>query len=862
MGVAPSTSESAPSRGGGNPQGAANTSAQSLPELSVDAAPPLSLFPAPPPSAVPSAAVDNELYADHRTEPSGGEGDASTSSAHDVILNDSLAFLVEGDNAEAAATSSQALLIQGSASSMFPKRRQRPPNFPPFVPFISHYVDAESFPDPELRRTLRLSLAATTWLMLLQLAVNVSGIVTIIASIQKTYRDLGIVTFLNSRYLLQLVVSIGHLFLAPPLLFFAVHYTLYSGWLYYRRTSPPSSGEHAELTGSFANRMATVAVSSVRKLFGWLPPAAGVNGAASLHGLHTSGVLLAAISHVSTVVMYHWTLWVFIVGLQPWGGSGIVVMLDVASHVQRLQQRAGRLVHSAPPTLDIVSVAIVSAIVSTVQLVVVTLLLVRVGWHFWRSSKYRGLGSFALLLWVAITALVLTWMFTVGGSFNDVLNGGGRTSGGATPGGTSGTITPEGGKRGLCFRNSCQAAIRVSQIGGATGIECLPWQSPSTCPAGTVCNPGNQQCHFAVVLSSAAGNDGLGLFLGPGGYDCVPFDYPPVAAQIKVPSKGTVSVLTQWSGAIYASTGCRPNGQCSTAICNNCPPYEGPVGPVTQAEMTLLVDDKDYYDVTIINGANLPMSVTPASSQNASTAFFPPDPNSNPAYHCWSPGAARSGDASSVATVASWSFQAPTLQGGGSGASQYRLVGDGSLTACPCTVPGEVCGVAMMLNRQGLPLDSVQANVCGKLLGIWSDDELCAWTDAISYGDCDATVPGSPTGGNFKEMFQCNAPFDVSCFQQNPGSSCCGCTVWPALNLPVTMACQDVSPVWMAQAYPRLLFLKAACPTCYTYPFDDSTSLFTCRGANVSGPSVSAGSSVGASYDIEWCPGGVEITAP
>jgi len=70
---------------------------------------------------------------------------------------------------------------------------------------------------------------------------------------------------------------------------------------------------------------------------------------------------------------------------------------------------------------------------------------------------------------------------------------------------------------------------------------------------------------------------------------------------------------------------------------------------------------------------------------------------------------------------------------------------------------------------------------------------------------------------------------------------CCGCgtaaanalfSYWPTQ---ATSACYTSgstvsnNPTWASAVQPWLVNLKMACPTCYSYPFDDPTSTFQCR---------------------------------
>lgn len=63
---------------------------------------------------------------------------------------------------------------------------------------------------------------------------------------------------------------------------------------------------------------------------------------------------------------------------------------------------------------------------------------------------------------------------------------------------------------------------------------------------------------------------------------------------------------------------------------------------------------------------------------------------------------------------------------------------------------------------------------------------------------------------------------------------------------PDTENCKNKNPTWADRAKSTLMWLKRACPTAYTYPYDDMTSTFTCKamedGIN------------NANYEITFCP--------
>ena len=98
-------------------------------------------------------------------------------------------------------------------------------------------------------------------------------------------------------------------------------------------------------------------------------------------------------------------------------------------------------------------------------------------------------------------------------------------------------------------------------------------------------------------------------------------------------------------------------------------------------------------------------------------------------------------------------------------------------------------------------------------------------------------------------MFACaeSPPWTKTCYSPHEGS-CCGCAQWQELlNVSVPKAhggCKGSDPLWLRYALPWLEILKRACPTAYSYAFDDESSTFTCR---------SKGNSNEAEYVITLC---------
>ncbi|KTD68185.1 thaumatin domain-containing protein [Legionella steelei] len=294
-----------------------------------------------------------------------------------------------------------------------------------------------------------------------------------------------------------------------------------------------------------------------------------------------------------------------------------------------------------------------------------------------------------------------------------------------------------------------------------------------------------------------------------------------------------------WSGAIAGRTQCA-NGACQTADCgsgvNGCKEGVGFQQPATQAEFTFLKNGPDYYDVEIINGFNLPVSMTPKNtSSNTNTA----------PYTCGSPGAAT--QTNSLLGACSWTFNPPS--------NDYRWVAAGGGICnvdsdCPSS---STCGISFNPGKNPLLKKS-----CGTLLGYWTADQICGLQP--NYGapfNCAQKLPAPQDNLTLWNLYACTNV--GSCYSQGASNNCCGCVDWDKTGIevppaPYTNQCNNTNMNWNNYVQPTLSWLKAACPTAYVYPFDDMSSTFTCanmqNNVNVE------------NYTITYCPGSSNTPPP
>jgi len=372
-------------------------------------------------------------------------------------------------------------------------------------------------------------------------------------------------------------------------------------------------------------------------------------------------------------------------------------------------------------------------------------------------------------------------------------------------------------KRSFIFVNYCSYPVWFGITAGSVPNANCP------CPTGSSCNTKNNVCYF----NNPTPNDGNYQLSANGGTNTTPL--------------GTNINGVIWSGAIGGRTDCH-GGKCATADCGvdthsnigDC--LSGMSAPATQAEFTLKTD-QDYYDVEIIDGFNLGISIT--AVRNAG------EPVSSDPYHCGAPGSLSPSSPSLGACT--WQFQPPVP-------SDYSWVTNGGLS-CTSTsdcVSPSICGLSYNPGHQAL----IQ-KTCGTLLGFWSANHICSIESVIG-----SPIPLSYScTGTYPELFGCTNSI-ASCYQASAPSNCCGCVNWDKvstlftpgaydnLTVPSTTAqCENHNDTWIQKIFPTLYWLKAGCPNAYTYPYDDVSSSFVCSSGRSNGGGIN-----NASYVITYCP--------
>ncbi len=394
--------------------------------------------------------------------------------------------------------------------------------------------------------------------------------------------------------------------------------------------------------------------------------------------------------------------------------------------------------------------------------------------------------------------------------------------------------------RTLTFDNQCPYDVWMAFVGGGQINTCKTDADCDAKPnvvAGTfVCDPnaagGNGICNWKNPIPPN-GNYRLPTGGAPVNVTLVENVYPLSATQHLV-----------WSGVIGGRTSCTSTG-CTTGDCGGgegaCPVGNGLSQPAQQAEPTFQ-QESDFYDITGINGLNIPMSIEPQGVVRDAH---------NP-YTCGAPGITvdQAGTGGTIGGC-SWSFVTPSFSyvwvAGGGG----NCTGHGDCNGAG----GEACG----LSAVNIAANSAQ-HTCGKFMGYWTADQVCGMNS--SYSQAPYSCNSAATNGTFTNMYACSGTgYSQSCYNSSGSTTCCGCQNWQEAPSNITIPSDDTivkqcnatgngssNAVWIANALPTLSWYKAACPPFYVYPFDDKSSTFSCTN-NSSGVNST-------NYKITYCPGG------
>lgn len=370
-------------------------------------------------------------------------------------------------------------------------------------------------------------------------------------------------------------------------------------------------------------------------------------------------------------------------------------------------------------------------------------------------------------------------------------------------------------------------------------------QGRNACPIGTTCVQGG--------ASVSKGNTPFMCF----------WDKPGFANSTGILAAGasTTTFIPQWSGLTSGGSQAQWSGNyyvqaCPGGTCPSMPttPGTGPSDSArTLAEVTYQHNAVDFYDVSIINGANFAMAFGPTSGQGEAPSTAAP-------YSCGQPGASSFPGA--VLPNSSWAFSPsqtgsfpPDVTISDSPASYFAVVTPTSTTPTSCTTQsactgsatgGNVCGWSESNVLTGTFSFGAPNRVCGSFVAWASANQIWGWNES-------ATANVAPfdfgTSNTVSPAFNGQSSISVSDLQlctnnsfssytspappNQPAVMACGGTNWTGITTPATPYTTQ-GPAWVQYVLPTITWLKKACPTCYAFPFDDMSSTFTCEKGVVS----------------------------
>lgn len=307
----------------------------------------------------------------------------------------------------------------------------------------------------------------------------------------------------------------------------------------------------------------------------------------------------------------------------------------------------------------------------------------------------------------------------------------------------------------------------------------------------------------------------------------------------------------------------------------------------------------DYYDVSIINGVNLGVSFGPTAGQvttsgntyncgvagtkTAGASNFAAASLGNLPNATWvfSPSASNFPSGASLGAVSPASYYRYVVPSASSKIAPKGQNACNQTSDCISNVPTDVCGYSSASINSG-PQSNYNL-ACGAPVAwitadtIWGFNQTASnnapfmfttnvgTTSAPNYvvtGDKTSPTPTLWTATGYNEsvgdyQLCINQTYSGYLAQPQTGGSilACGGVMWgntqatlpsgaPATGtgsagMQITydsLTMQSASTNWLNYVLPTITWLKQACPTCYTYAFDDKASTFTCNDSTATQP--------------------------
>lgn len=401
------------------------------------------------------------------------------------------------------------------------------------------------------------------------------------------------------------------------------------------------------------------------------------------------------------------------------------------------------------------------------------------------------------------------------------------------------------------------------------------------------------QCNFDVWygIGNAAGASGAAspdpnLQQYPNGAPASAY-YLPAQIPGQAPSVIDLTVNEYKNGALWPRTGCTMQGGqlvCATGTCatlsNSATCVSGttsfnlPLNPLTKIEGTLVstAGGDGVYDVSVINGMTVPVEMKAFGPSTGNTA--------GAVYNCSAAGAPIQPLQSNALGVCSWAFDPSSAITSPGINNDFYWVTPGADDNCSSSATPALCGMAFNTAPPTNPSQVVRKN--GNFLGFSTLANYIGYSSSGQWGSHDlytafgmnSSLPSYGPPQNYTVLLGCiydsatgtANSCNLNSLTTSEYDSCCGCVNWPFTT--PAYSCGNGSSqwpggntnsLWTTTAVPgasvpytiqqAVTWLKTACPTAYTYQFDDPSSSFQCNN--------DGNTQLNTSYEITFCPAGL-----
>jgi hypothetical protein len=380
--------------------------------------------------------------------------------------------------------------------------------------------------------------------------------------------------------------------------------------------------------------------------------------------------------------------------------------------------------------------------------------------------------------------------------------------------------------------NDCgPSATNKTVVGGQCNLSNTPNYDPGQQHTTSECTIGNDSSCDAVkgtgsnyvCIAEKTSSGGLEVTIGVCGYrQCTAYQCS------NDDGKGNTNICSP--ATVSCDTGSCYDEQVPSQRTLNC--RQSGLDSPTLAELNMPLSTKgsDFYDISLVDGANVPVQIAPVTSTyiRGTTDEIQPDKTCSSDTDCWN-----------LKLDYNWVCDTGIKQC----VNRFYCGSPGCVSDCTTygrglTQASTWGGSNLVIAQNTCPKELQLTNAAGTYVGCLSPLKACG---PDHKGDPSRTALSCDTNLN---MFQCTgAVYGNSCYTAGVGSSCCGYPDWMGSFGTVNKI--DYNDSWRKTALPYYKLFHTASPASYTYPYDDKSGTFTCKGKS---------DAVNVNYNITFCP--------